>query len=98
MIKFIYELVYNDLSNCIIEVSSYNNIKLNDYIKIISRFLGKGVAIEEGQPAWAPALNLDMKGNEYTTYFGKVEDKLEKFYNWYKEIGEIKYGYREETT
>ena len=38
-----------------------------------------------------------MKGNEYTTYFGKVEDKLEKFYKWYKEIGELKYGYREET-
>jgi nucleoside-diphosphate-sugar epimerase len=97
MINFIYQLVHKDLNNSIIEVGSYTNIKLNDYIKIISTFLRMGVAVEEGQPAWAPALNLDMKTNEYTTYFGKVEDKLDNFYKWYKEIGELKYGYREET-
>ena len=79
------------------DLNSYENISMIDYIKIIASFLNKGMAIEEGEPSWAPALNLDVTNNEYSMYFDKIENKLSSFYNWYKEIGELKYGYREET-
>jgi len=97
MINFISSLIDKDLNNLVMDLNSYENISMIDYIKIIASFLNKGMAIEEGEPSWAPALNLDVTNNEYSMYFDKIENKLSSFYNWYKEIGELKYGYREET-
>jgi len=97
MINFISSLINRDLNNQVMDLNSYENISMIDYIKIIALFLNKGVAVEEGEPYWAPAFNLDVNNNEYSKYFDKVENKLSNFYKWYKEIGELKYGYREET-
>ena len=66
---------------------------MNEYIHLVASFLKKEVTIEEGEPFWAPALNLDMGDNSEDIKLNPVASKLYDFVQWYNLKGKEKYGY-----
>lgn len=94
MVDFILNEMFNiELGRRVVKVSSPLNFTMNEYIHLVASFLRKEVTIQEGEPFWAPALDLDMGDNSEDEKLNPVASKLYDFLQWYNIKGKEKYGY-----
>lgn len=95
VVTFLHTLITkDDYTPEVIELSNPRNYLLKDYIEFIASFLDKEYTLEEGSNLfWAPAYDLDMMYSLYTDDFDIIDNKLDKFYDWYNTLGKDKYGY-----
>lgn len=95
LVKFINTIITDQsYDNQTIDLSCDEQFTMNEYIQILAEFLDRGyVTAFDSKPFWAPANDLGVEPNELSHNFKPVGEKLENFYNWYKEFGIKKYGY-----